>query len=228
MQHPTAQNISITTIQFPEIQLKTRDAHKLRGYFGELFREHSPLLHNHYEDGSLRYRYPQVQYKVIDKTPFLVGVEEGGNLLTQLFLKIKEVDIDGETYPIQSKNISQQQKEIGFSQDLHEYKFETLWMGLNQQNYAKFIKFETDKERDRMLNSILTGHILGFFKTFGVALKPEERIMVKHQLQQKNTNFKGQKMLAFTGSFIGNVKLPDHIGLGKSTSRGFGTLVEMG
>lgn len=224
MQTPTTQNISITKIQFPEIQLKTRDAHKLRGYFGDLFKEQSPLLHNHYQDGSLRYRYPQVQYKVVEQTPFLVGLNEGADLLTQLFLKIKEIDIDGKNYPIQSKNISQQQKEIGFSNELHEYKFETLWMGLNQQNYSKFANLNSDKEKEDMLNSILTGHILGLFRTFGVALKPDERIMVKHKLQQKSTNFKGQKMLAFTGRFICNVKLPDYIGLGKSTSRGFGTI----
>lgn len=224
METLTTQKLTITQVQFPEIELKTRDAHKLRGYFGDLFKEHSPLLHNHYQDGSLRYRYPQIQYKVINKTPHLIGVDEGADLLTQLFLKIKEINIDGKTYPIQSKNISQQQKEIGFSDALHEYNFETLWMGLNQQNYSKFVKFETEKERDDMLNSILTGHILGFFKTFGVFLNPDERIMVKHRLIQKNTNFKGQKMLAFTGSFICNALLPDLIGLGKSTSRGFGTI----
>lgn len=224
MQTLTRQELTITTIQFPEIELKTRDAHKLRGYFGELFKEHSPLLHNHYQDGSLRYRYPQIQYKVLHKIPFLIGIDEGANLLTQLFLKIKEINIDGKMHPIQSKNISQQQKEIGFSDALHEYKFETLWMGLNQQNYSKFVNLNSDKEKDAMLNAILTGHILGFFRSFGVALKPEERIMVKHQLEQKSTNFKGQKMLAFTGNFICNAILPNYIGLGKSTSRGFGTI----
>ncbi len=57
--------IQTTTIRFPEIQLQARDAHKLRGYFGNLFKEHSPLLHNHFEDGSLRYKYSLVQYKII-------------------------------------------------------------------------------------------------------------------------------------------------------------------
>ncbi len=224
MQILSTQNLSITQIQFPEIELQTRDAHKLRGYFGELFKEHSPLLHNHYQDGSLRYQYPQIQYKVINKTPHLIGVAQGAELLTELFLKIKEVTIDGRTYPIQSKNINHHQKEIGFSNTLHQYNFETLWMGLNQQNYSKFIKLDSDIERKAMLDAVLTGHILGFLQSFGVDLKPEERIMIKHQLEQKTTNFKDQKMLAFTGSFICNAILPDYIGLGKSTSRGFGTI----
>ncbi len=54
-------DVHIVTIQFPEITLRTRDAHKLRGHLGNLFKEYSPLLHNHYETGELRYRYPLVQ-----------------------------------------------------------------------------------------------------------------------------------------------------------------------
>ena len=81
--------IHTVTIQFPEIALATRDAHKLRGYFGRLFEEHSPLLHNHLEGGKLRYAYPLVQYKVLDQIPTLIGLEEGARLLIELFLKIK-------------------------------------------------------------------------------------------------------------------------------------------
>ena len=82
------ETINQTLIRFPEIALATRDAHKLRGFFGDLFREHSPLLHNHFEDGSLRYAYPLVQYKVIDGVPMLVGFGEGSRLLIELFIKI--------------------------------------------------------------------------------------------------------------------------------------------
>ncbi len=42
-----------TIIRFPEIQLATCDSHKLRGYFGNLFKEYSPLLHNHLESGEV-------------------------------------------------------------------------------------------------------------------------------------------------------------------------------
>lgn len=55
-----------TIIKFPEINLQTRDAHKLRGYFGNVFKEHSPLLHNHFEDGKNRYAYPLKHKKGIN------------------------------------------------------------------------------------------------------------------------------------------------------------------
>ncbi|QTY26837.1 CRISPR-associated endonuclease Cas6 [Flavobacterium sp. CS20] len=224
MSEVSTQNIQICKVQFPEIELRTRDAHKLRGYFGLLFKEHSPLLSNHYEDGSLRYRYPLVQYKVIDKTPILVGINEGGELLTQLFLKINQLDIDGKNYVIHSKNISNQAYEVGFTKDLNEYKFKTLWLALNQNNHQKYIAFKTETEKEDMLKRIVIGHVLSLFRNIGVELKPNERLMTKLDVKQKQTKFKDKSMLAFTGSFILNALLPDDIGLGKSVSRGFGTI----
>ncbi|MEL6393125.1 MAG: CRISPR-associated endonuclease Cas6, partial [Bacteroidota bacterium] len=37
--------------------------------------------------------------------------------------------------------------------------------------------------------------------------------------------FRGQQMQMFWGEFMTNVKVPSLLGLGKSTSRGFGTVV---
>lgn len=220
----TQTTVPLTIIRFPEIKLQTRDAHKLRGYFGNLFKDHSPILHNHYEDGRFRYRYPTVQYKVLDGVPTLVGLQEGAELLPQLFLKIREIEVDGETYSIHTKNIEHRQAEVGYSDQLHEYRFQTLWMGLNQDNFRRYVQLETGKEKQVMLEAVLTGQILGLFKNIPVILSPHERLMTKVQLKEKATNFKNNRMLAFEGSFISNVLLPEGIGIGKSVSRGFGTL----
>lgn len=223
---PTTKNIQITRIKFPDIQLQTRDAHKLRGYFGNLFKEHSPLLHNHYSGGELRYRYPLIQYKVIDKVPMLVGIEEGAELLPQLFLKIKELNIDGEVYPINTKNIETGKETVGFSDELHEYHFQTLWMALNQNNFQKYIKLKLQDEKDKLLNRLVIGNVLGFYSNIRLQLTPEERLFAKVNVKEKVTKFKGNEMLAFSGSFVVNALLPKDIGIGKSVARGFGTVVE--
>ena len=80
--------ITQTIIKFPEISLKTRDAHKLWGYFGNIFKKHSPLLHKHFEDGTNRYAYSLVQYKVIKNVPVLVGLLEGTTLTEQTKVNI--------------------------------------------------------------------------------------------------------------------------------------------
>ncbi len=214
--------IQTTKIKFSDINLHTRDAHKLRGYFGNLFKEKSPLLHNHFESGQNRYAYPLVQYKIINKTPHLIGLNEGAELLIELFLKIKEIKIEEKLYPIYSKNITNQLSIIGIDSNLNEYKFQTLWMALNQNNFNKYINLLPGKEKKDFLEKVLIGNILSFFKYMNY--KAEERIYVKLNFTEKETLFKNRQMIAFAGTFTTNVLLPDLIGLGKAVSRGFGTI----
>ena len=215
--------LSLTRVEFPEIELKTRDAHKLRGYFGNVFRSHSPLLHNHYETGELRYRYPLVQYKVLKGIPTLVALGEGAELLADLFLKIRDIEIEGRMYPVTNKHIKSSQWEIGVTNDLRKYQFKTLWMALNQKNHKAYILGNAN-EKSQLLKRILIGNILSFFKNTGLQLGPDQRIMTALEVEERKTTFKDHSMLAFTGTFTANVDLPNLIGIGKSVSRGFGTI----
>jgi hypothetical protein len=210
-----------TLIRFPDLRLQTRDAHQLRGYFGNLFREHSPLLHNHYEDGKLRYGYPLVQYKIIQSVPCLVGLEEGARLLIDLFLKIKTLDIEGKSYPILSKNIENRVVLITDTDELYTYRFETLWFGLNEKNFQRYLS-ASKEEKQKLLQSVLTGNILSFYK--GIGFHANRKILLKLHFQERSALFKNQKMIAFKGNFICNAVLPEYIGLGKAVSRGFGTI----
>lgn len=213
--------ITQTIIQFPDIELHTRDAHKLRGYFGNLFKEHSPLLHNHYNDGSTRYAYPLVQYKVIDRIPVLVGFMEGAELLVSLFLKIRELDIEGQIFQVLAKNIQQKQCTLTVNEQLYNYSFKTLWMALNQENFKKYQQLDS-AGKESFLNRQLQNNILSFYK--GLSFRTSERIMVITRLEEKQTLFKNQSMLAFAGHFTSNAFLPELAGIGKAVSRGFGTV----
>jgi hypothetical protein len=216
--------IQITKITFPEISLKVRDAHKLRGYFGNLFAEHAPILSNHFDDGKLRYKYPEVQYKILDRVPTLIGVGQGGDLLIELFMKINHLIIDNQRFEVFNKNISRQTYPIGVDEDLHRYRFETLWFALNQDNYTKYINAESENECKAILKNCLIPHILAFYKGIGHYVEPTERILAQTNLTEHETQFKNKTMLAFAGEFTTNALLPDCIGIGKSPSRGFGTI----
>jgi hypothetical protein len=218
--------ISTTLIRFPEIKLPTSAAQQLRGYFGNLFKEQSPLLHNHYEDGKSIYRYPLVQYKVIDKVPTLLGINEGAQLLVQLFLKIKEIDLSGKKYLIQSKNIEALTSPLEVNTEtLFEYQFKTLWLGLNQENHKIYKNLQDDKEKQKLLEKILTANLISLSKGLGYTVK--DKIMVKSQLLEKSTKFKGEEMLAFSGQFICNMQIPKLLGIGKAVSRGYGAVIQV-
>ncbi len=213
-----------TIILFPEIPLATRDAHKLRGYFGNLFKEHSPLLHNHLESGEAAYRYPLVQYKVLNGVPTLVGLQEGADLLINLFLKIKELEIGEINYPVLQKNIESKMVNIGLSGDLHSYKFQTLWMALNQQNYKTYLT-EGAEQQTKHLKAILVGNMISFFK--GMDYQVEGTIMANLKItEERETQFKNNTMIAFEAGFVTNAILPNFVGLGKSVARGFGTIIK--
>ena len=220
----TTTTLTLATISFPEIRLTTRDGHKLRGYFGTVFREHSPLLHNHFEDGGLRYAMPLVQYKVLRGTPMLVGLQEGARLLTELFFQMKNLEIDGRAYPVHERDIVFRNQPVGVSDTLHDYRFATNWMALNERNYPEYLAMSPD-ERRGFLGRILVGNILSFFKGIGLYLPEGVRIMATVRPDApRTTNLKNTRMMAFGGQFTTNALLPDLIGLGKSVSRGFGTI----
>ncbi len=213
-----------TIIKFPEIKLQTRDAHKLRGYFGNVFKEHSPLLHNHFENGTNRYAYPLVQYKVIKNIPVLVGLMDGAKLLIDLFLKIRQIDIEGVSYQVNSKNIENKITKIDDLGKLNEYSFATLWMALNQKNFQLYNNCNTREQKNEFLNRQLQNNVLSFYK--GINFIVQDRIMVTGKFTEKSTMFKNKHMLAFNGSFVTNAIIPNYVGIGKSVSRGFGTVTK--
>jgi len=214
--------LQITKIKFPDVSLHPHYGHKLRGYFGNLFKDKSPLLHNHFESGKLRYSYPLVQYKIIDSVPYLIGLAEGAELLIELFLKINLLYLDDKKFIIYSKNITNKLVEISLTESLIEYKFQTLYMGLNQTNFNTYINLLPGTERSNYMSKILIGNILSFYK--GINYTAEDRIYVKPKLSEKTSAFKNRKMTVFAGTFITNAILPNHIGIGKSVSRGYGTI----
>ena len=220
---PGKHHLTQTIIRFPEISLRVRDGHKLRGYFGNLFKDHSPLLHNHFEDGSPVYQYPLVQYKVIDNIPHLVGFQEGSQLLIDLFLKIRELDIEGRIYPVFSKNIENRSIIFDNFDTLKPYRFKTLWLGLNQKNFQTYRNLHNEEDKKKFLNRMLRNNILSFYK--GIGFWTENKILVTADLLPKTAKFKGNKLLGFTGKFVTNAPLPELAGIGKSVARGFGTVV---
>jgi len=211
-----------TLLQFPEVKLLRRDGHKLRGYFANLFGQESDLFHNHDTDGKSLYRYPRVQYKVVDQTPTLLGLAEGAQLLTERFLQIREIDINGKLIPLQQKNMRSDQIKMGISDQLLEYEFATPWFPLNQENHLIYDEASPAVQQDQ-LKRILVRNILNVFTVDQYFA--EQKVMVHLRLRKPmRSKFKNQKVLTFFGSFVTNAVLPDYIGLGKSVARGYGTI----
>jgi len=220
----TNTTIPICHIRFDAVKLEQREGHKLRGFFGNYFKTHSPLLHNHYADGTFRQGYPLVQYKVLQNIPTLVGLGEGANLLNELFRQVNHLQIEGRYYAVNSKQVKLGQMQLGLDTTLsRSFTFASPWLALNEINHKRW-KQSGEAKKQEILNAILIGNILAFYKGMGVRLSTTERVKAQLEVVPVVTRFKNIAMTAFKGTFTTNTILPEWIGLGKSVSRGYGAI----
>ncbi len=221
-------SVSICRLQLAR-PLRQGEAAAMRGFFGRKF-EDEIHMHNHQPDGTPVYQYPRVQYKVVDQTALLVGVNEGSELLQRLWLEIDETKIGAQQLPVLESSFETSSYHISISSKPIEYRFSTPWLALNQKNHEEYNKLESKLTQQDKLARTLAGNCLGMCKSLGLPrFEPHERIIADcRRLKPIKTTLKGKRMIAFVGKFSLNLNLPDHIGLGKSVSRGFGTIERIG
>jgi len=211
-----------------EESLPLNYGHKLRGFFAQKFDD--LLFHNHHGDCRFRYGYPLIQYKILNGKPTVITLNDGVDLITENFLELEKLDLGDKEFikpeiyfQIKEEYLEVKSKE--FDMLPYKYIFITPWMGLNQRNYKKYvseIKNINKKIELNFLRKILIGNILSFAK--GVSWWVEDEIKLFPELESLTIQFKNKEMVGFKGNIYSNILLPDNIGLGQSTSRGFGTI----
>ena len=113
------------------------ESSKLRGYIGNRFKEY-PILHHHIEEVGYLYTYPRVQYKILEGTPIILGIEEGADVLKKISDDIKELQLGKSRYKVESIQMNQMNAELGPCRENYKYKFLSPWLALNPDNYQKF------------------------------------------------------------------------------------------
>lgn len=198
-------------------------AHELRGFFATKFNEYAEL-HQHNADKFI-YRYPVVQYKMIGNVPTVIGINEGAEVLKQIFDEYHEIRLGENTYQVVERGISLKDEEFGISDKIHSYEFATPWLALNQENYRKFYALKGKPERDEFMRKILTGNILSMAKSLGYDVPGP--IKCDAQVHFRKDRLKDVSVMVFTGKFQANFLIPDLLGIGKSVSRGFGAVRQL-
>ncbi len=220
---PMKQKIDIGIMKFPGIEIKPSQLHKVRGYFSRQFAQFD-LVHNHRPaPEKYFYRYPAIQFKIHEGLAVHAYKAEGTAILKELFLEAENIVIEGQVLEVKNREIEVREVEIGEDGESYVYEFVTPWIALNQQNYKDFLSIETDEEKKDKLHAILVNNILSFCKFAGYTV--QNRLAIKSSFSPVATNLKGKTHLAFMGEFIVNFLLPDLLGLGKSTSRGYGNII---
>jgi len=199
-------------------------ASQLRGFFATKFNEYT-LLHQHNTD-RLIYRYPLVQYKIIEGTPTIIGINEGVEVLKEIYDLYDEINLGGSVYEIMERGISVRNQEFCLTDQMHTYRFATPWFALNQENYKRFYLAGGRDERNGLLNKTLTGNILSMAKSLDYQVP--DRIQCETYVRIRKGRQKDTNIMTFTGTFSANFLIPDYFGVGKSVSRGFGAIIRDG
>ncbi|AEK19969.1 CRISPR-associated endonuclease Cas6 [Methanococcus maripaludis] len=216
-------NLSYLSINYYDLNLPMRQGSKIRGYFANKYPE-SILVHNHKNEKSM-YRYPLIQYKIIDGIPVILGLNEGSKELIDMGILFESsIDIDGTEYNLDRTEIISKEIYFGTTDKILKYQFKTPWMALNAKN-SEIYKNSDEIDREELLKRVLIGNIISMSKSLGYTI--EEKLKVKINLKEVPVKFKNQNMVGFRGEFYINFDIPQYLGIGRNVSRGFGTVVKV-
>jgi hypothetical protein len=170
------------------------------------------------------YFYPRLQYKVVRGSPMIAAVNEGCALLWKLYEQLDQVSETQSEWQITEKRLIDKKALFGMTQKFIKYRFLTPWLALPEESFKKYLIMETS-DREKMLVKILEGHIRSISNSLGYDINDEIKIRINPKpdyIFQRDIHVAG-----LFGSFIVNFEIPNFLGLGKSVSRGFGTIKQV-
>ena len=197
-------------------------ADKLRGFFADKFGEHT-LIHQHLTDNEFLYKAPLIQYKIFNGKPFVLGINEGADVIQEIYEDIDYLKIGRSEYQIKERSIVLKTDYFGTANNGISYSFLTPWLALNEKNYEQYQKLGTWAKKKELLEKILIGNIISMSKSLGYTVPEPIKADIKN-VKEVQTKLKSTPMLGFLGTFSVNFSIPDYWGIGKSVSRGFGTV----
>jgi Cas6b C-terminal domain/Cas6b N-terminal domain len=212
--------LKIIEMTFRSTEELQRNTSSMRGFFATRFNDLIEL-HNHNTDKFV-YRYPLVQYKFVEGDPLLIGINEGTDILKEIFDEFESININGKDYEIIERTMTVRKEEFGLSNKIYFYEFMHPWFALSEKNLEKFKLAENNEEKAGIMRGILIGNLISMSKSLGYTVPGQIKCDV--DLLPTKSKFKDMDITSFDGGFMVNFYIPDHLGIGKSVSKGFGTV----
>lgn len=195
-------------------------AQELRGFFAAKLAEYTRLHPD--EAGTFTYRYPVIQYKILGKVPTVIGINEGARVLRPIVDESQEIRLGTGTCTITGRDTAIREEAFGIADTLIPYEFATPWLAFSQENYKKFYKLKGKEERDGFVRKVLARDIGSVARALGCEIPAP--IQCETNLHFQKCREDGVSVMAFTGKFQANFQIPEHLGIGRSVSHGFGAV----
>lgn len=223
MSHP----LRTLALRFPAIPLLPRDIPRFRAGVCESAGMDNDLFHNHADRNRrepVHNRPALVQYRVVRGRACVWGMGEGAIALERWWLSAPDaLRFGGRTYPLHAAEVRRENTTLAMTEPgawkyyrLHDY------LPLNTDNYQRWLDNPSLVFRACLLESVLTGHLLGFCQAAGWWLTERLQTEVVDLHSRRKTRYHDNDLMKFELTYRCNLLLPDNIALGKAVSHGFG------
>jgi hypothetical protein len=214
--------IKIRTLQIHfDMPVEPWELDAFRGAVAGVVGHEHVLFHNHLQEG-FRYRYPLIQYKLVDRRPMIYCIGEAVEEVHHFFREHKGMLLlNGRSYDIRVHRVKADMFTFQVWDQWFTYHI-SKWHALSQKNYQEYRQLTNDNERHLLLEKILKGNILAMAK--GLEWQVDKHIDLRiSQIEREDVlPYKNKKIISISARFTTNVSLPEYIGLGSHTSAGFG------
>lgn len=216
-------DIRLLHLRFPAIPLRPRHVSQFRGGVIESVGLGHDIFHNHQpERDAVHHRPALVQYRVSRRCAALWGMGEGALALEKWWLAAPDaLRFGGREYPLHAAEVRRENFQLGYANDWKYYRLHD-YLALNAENYRRWIDNPRLVFRAELLESALTGHLLGFCQSAGWQLPQRLEVQVADLHKRCKTRYHGVELMAFELTYRCNLLLPEGIALGKAVSHGFG------
>lgn len=210
-----------------DMQLHPREIPLLRGAINQLVNRSEELLHNHREQG-FRYAYPLVQYKQIEQRPIILGIGVEGGAVVQGLLPYEgaPLRLGQRVVPLHFYAARPLVLPFALDERPHEYRVER-WLPFNEENYRSYKEERSLVARCQMLERLLCAHLLAMAGGVGCQLGEQLTVSLTSLSEPRAVSRKGASLLSFDVTFDSPWLLPSFVGVGKSASHGFGTVLQL-
>jgi hypothetical protein len=162
--------------------------------------------------------YPLVQYKIIRGSPLIVAVNEGCDLLWEIYDALDEIN-EKSPYKITERRIIDRVASLGPCEPRLKYRFLTPWLAISEMELNKLKN--DPQQMSRTLSAILENNLVTLARNFQVQM--DRQLSVSINIKSENIVQKETGIAGLFGTFYTNFELPQFLSLGKGVSRGFGT-----
>ncbi len=192
----------------------------LRGFYAAAYGHTGPFAS--FLERSRAYRYPRLQYKVVDGRGLILGFAEAAEVLAGLPYP-ESLHLGRQDFAVSEAGSKSGEGRWCLSEKMLSYRWLTPWLILDETGLAKYFRLKSPHSQKFFLESLLISNLLAISKDIGYRVAGQVQAEIK-ELKQITLEIHGGHTMAFGGSFSANMEIPDYFGLGRSVARGYGAV----